>query len=86
MYEFAHSAPVTVALRAHTGDVNVIAEPRDTIEVEITPYDDKGGEGRRASTRVFPNGILYTIESDYVLIVAVAHRSRAPGYWQHRLQ
>ena len=28
---------------------------------------------------------LYTIEDDYVLIVAVAHCSREPGYWKHRI-
>ena len=40
----------------------------------------------RCLTRVFPFGILYTIESDYVLIVAVMHCSREPGYWRHRLE
>jgi plasmid stabilization system protein ParE len=39
----------------------------------------------RCLTHVFPYGILYTIESDYVLIVAVMHCSRKPGYWRHRL-
>ena len=39
----------------------------------------------RCLTRVFPYGILYTIEPDYVLIVAVMHCSREPGYWRHRL-
>jgi hypothetical protein len=27
---------------------------------------------------------LYTIEQDYILIVAVMHCSRAPGYWKRR--
>ena len=40
---------------------------------------------RRCLTRVFPYAILYTIEDDYVLIVAVAHCSREPGYWKHRI-
>lgn len=44
-----------------------------------------GGEVRRAFTRVFPYSILYTIESDHVLVIAVAHFRREPGYWQHRL-
>jgi len=39
---------------------------------------------RRCLTRVFPYAILYTIEDDRVLIVAVAHCSREPGYWKHR--
>lgn len=43
-----------------------------------------GSEIRRALTRAFPYGILYTIESDHVLVIAVAHFSREPGYWRHR--
>ena len=39
---------------------------------------------RRCLTRVFPYAILYTIEPDFVLIVAIAHCSREPGYWKHR--
>ena len=39
---------------------------------------------RRCLTRVFPYGVLYTIEADFVLIVAVAHSSRRPGYWKSR--
>jgi plasmid stabilization system protein ParE len=40
---------------------------------------------RRCLTRVFPYAILYTIETDYLLIVAVMHCSREPGYWKHRV-
>ena len=40
---------------------------------------------RRCLTRVFPFGILYTIEDDFLLIVAVMHFSRAPGYWKSRI-
>ena len=40
---------------------------------------------RRCLTRVFPYGILYTIEPEFVLIVAVMHCSREPGYWRQRL-
>lgn len=41
---------------------------------------------RRCLTRVFPYAILYTIESDYILIVAVMHCHREPGYWRQRVQ
>lgn len=40
---------------------------------------------RRCLTRVFPYGVLYTIEPDFVLIVAVMHCSRQPGYWTGRV-
>lgn len=39
---------------------------------------------RRCLTQKFPYGILYTIESDCVLILAVMHCSRKPGYWRNR--
>jgi toxin ParE1/3/4 len=39
---------------------------------------------RRCMTRRFPYGILYTIEQDYILILAVMHCSREPGYWKKR--
>jgi len=41
---------------------------------------------RRCLTRVFPYAILYTIEPEAILIVAVMHCSREPGYWKHRLR
>lgn len=41
---------------------------------------------RRCLVHVFPYAILYTIESDYVLIIAVMHCSREPGYWRHRIE
>lgn len=40
---------------------------------------------RRYLTRVFPYAILYTIEPDYILITAVMHCHREPGYWKHRI-
>jgi toxin ParE1/3/4 len=39
---------------------------------------------RRCMTRRFPYGVLYTIEQDYILILAVMHCSREPGYWKNR--
>ena len=39
---------------------------------------------RRCLTHVFPHGILYTIEQDHILILAVMHCSREPGYWKRR--
>jgi plasmid stabilization system protein ParE len=41
---------------------------------------------RRCLTRTFPYAILYTIEPDYILIIAVMHCHREPGYWRHRLK
>ena len=40
---------------------------------------------RRCLAHVFPYGVLYSVERDFILIIAVAHASRRPGYWQERL-
>jgi hypothetical protein len=42
MHEFDRSTPVTVALRAFSGLVEMIAEERDTIVVEVTPFNEGG--------------------------------------------
>lgn len=39
---------------------------------------------RICRVRVFPYAVLYTIEADYILIVAIMHGKRQPGYWRHR--
>ncbi|HKY29470.1 MAG TPA: type II toxin-antitoxin system RelE/ParE family toxin [Pyrinomonadaceae bacterium] len=39
---------------------------------------------RRCLTRTFPYGILYTIEPESILIIAVMHLRRQPGYWRSR--
>ncbi|HXI25466.1 MAG TPA: hypothetical protein VNG71_16495 [Pyrinomonadaceae bacterium] len=40
---------------------------------------------RRCLTHTFPYGILYTIEEYLILIVAIMHLHRRPGYWRDRL-
>jgi plasmid stabilization system protein ParE len=40
---------------------------------------------RRCLTRIFPYAILYTVEPDHVLIIAVMHSHREPGYWRKRV-
>ena len=47
-------------------------------------YNAIDDDVRRCMTRRFPYGILYTIEQDYILILAVMHCSREPGYWKSR--
>lgn len=39
---------------------------------------------RRRIAHRFPFGVLYAIHSDKVVIVAVAHLKRRPGYWKAR--
>jgi toxin ParE1/3/4 len=39
---------------------------------------------RRCLTQSFPYGVLYTIEPDFILILAVMHCHREPNYWKSR--
>lgn len=41
---------------------------------------------RRHLIKRFPFGIYYSIEPDYILILAVMHLSRKPGYWRDRIK
>lgn len=41
---------------------------------------------RRLSVKDFPFSIVYRSERDGVIVFAVAHHSREPGYWQPRVQ
>lgn len=42
-------------------------------------------ELRRRLVQRFPFGILYYIESKEIVIVAVSHLKRSPGYWKKRI-
>ena len=42
------------------------------------------GEVRRYLTAVFPFAVLYRVLDDRIVIIAVMHCHRAPGYWRHR--
>jgi len=40
---------------------------------------------RRARTNRFPYGLVYTNDNEVIIIVAVMHLHRKPGYWKSRL-
>lgn len=64
------------------------AEVRATIRKILDHPERWGvleGEVRRCFVRIFPYRVLYTIEKDFILVIAVVHHSRAPGYWRHRV-
>ena len=68
--------------------IRFIAEIEDTIrQVADAPERCRLIEEdvRRCLTHVFPYAKLYTIEPEFVLIVAVMHCGREPGYWKARL-
>lgn len=40
---------------------------------------------RRYLLRRYPFSVIYRLESDRILILAVAHGHRRPGYWKSRI-
>ena len=44
-----------------------------------------GSTLRRCLLRRFPYGVIYVREGSDILIVAVAHTHRRPGYWRDRI-
>ena len=45
-----------------------------------------GNEIRRCRLRRFPYGLIYSNDRDGLLILAVAHTRREPGYWRDRIK
>ena len=46
---------------------------------------DHGREVRRFVMDRFPFSVVYTELADEILVIAIAHASREPGYWRARL-
>jgi plasmid stabilization system protein ParE len=42
------------------------------------------GEIRNCLLHKFPYKLMYSIEEDHILVIAVAHQHRKPGYWVGR--
>lgn len=64
--------------------INAIEDTVYRLRESPTRYAVIDEDVRRCMVRRFPYSILYTIEQDYILILAVMHCSRKPGYWKRR--
>ena len=67
--QFAHA--IDVALSA------VVADPE-----RFSAVDDLH---RACAVRLFPFQIVYRVVDDRVVVVAIAHAKRCPGYWRDRI-
>jgi len=43
------------------------------------------GELRRVLIRRFPFSVIYAVESEQIVVVAIAHQRRRPQYWKGRM-
>lgn len=57
----------------------------DLVQRHPDAWHPLGGEVRRCRLARFPYGIVYADVGEVVLVLAVAHLHRRPGYWRDRL-
>jgi plasmid stabilization system protein ParE len=65
---------------------NEIRNTVDRIRNYPNAWNSVSTRTRRCRTKVFPFGVIYQIRNDEILIVAIAHLMRKPGYWKARLK
>jgi toxin ParE1/3/4 len=63
----------------------------DLLQDDIVPLAPlPGAAGTRGAKRLilkrFPYDVVAQERPDEILVIAVAHQSRRPGYWRHRLR
>jgi plasmid stabilization system protein ParE len=76
-----YSARSAQAAVRFTGAINDTLTRIATQPDQFAAIDKRHREGL---VRRFPFRIIYRVESDGVLIVAVAHAKRRPNYWKRR--
>ncbi len=65
-----------------------LASVQDSIQrIQITPqlFPLVEGDVRRCLTNTFPFSVLFRIQIDSCIIVAIMHHRREPDYWKSRL-
>lgn len=40
---------------------------------------------RASHLKKFPYSVIYYVDGDFLVVIAVAHQSRRPGYWRSRI-
>jgi toxin ParE1/3/4 len=87
LVEYEEAARYFTGIRRDLG-ARFVASIEDAIaKVAESPGSFRRFEGeiRRCLIHVFPYAILYVVEPDQILIVAVMHCRREPGYWRKRV-
>lgn len=65
--------------------LSMIKKGTDAISLNPMSYPNQRHEIRRILVSRFPYGILYHEEEEQIVVIAVMHLHRAPGYWKHRV-
>ena len=64
--------------------INSVEEAIFKIREYPNRYPTIEGDIRRCLVKRFPYALLYTVSQDSILILAVMHSNRKPGYWKYR--
>jgi plasmid stabilization system protein ParE len=76
--------------RASGLGANFIREVERTLTEIVTNPDAgnrfAGSKFRRRLLRRFPFGLVYQLDLENTLVIAVMHLRRRPGYWKRRLR
>ncbi len=65
---------------------NEVAGVIDSIAANPLLWRERAGGYRRVNCPVFPYYVPYFIRVDKIIIAAIAHDRRKPGYWRKRAQ
>lgn len=69
------------------GFADAVAEGLQSIRVHPEAWPIwRGADVRRRVLRRYPYSIFFVLDRDVVVIVAIAHHKRRPGYWLPRLR
>lgn len=83
-YENERADLGTEFARAVEAAINLLEE--DIIPLTIMPGMAGSRGAKRLLLKRFPYAIIVRESSEEVIIVAVAHHSRRPGYWRSRVR
>lgn len=68
---------------------NELAAEVERVIRDIREYPELGTPDRVGTRRVkvhrFPFSIIYCVQSEQIVLVALAHHSRKPEYWRERI-
>jgi len=85
--EFDGAVAYYDAAKAGLGDDfrNEVAHGLSRMKRHPLAWRAMGPDLRRYRLRRFPYGLIYHVLEDELLVVAVAHLHRRPGYWRDRV-
>jgi toxin ParE1/3/4 len=61
-----------------------VQDALNRVDLDPALYPLVDSDVRRCLTKTFPFGVLFQIKSDMLVILAVMHLHRDPGYWKNR--